>query len=513
MKTRLLHSSTLALYVGFVALSMAVAGCSDDPGGGLPDSAEASIGPQGGRLEANGVSITIPAGALDDEVVITVERTSETTPSHLVAHSPVFRFGPAGTTFNVPVTVEIAFSGVPDAAQIYWTRPDDNTYEGAGGTVVGDVVRAQISHFSLGFAGSATDDCGNDTIDAGEQCDGSDLGTATCSGEGFAGGLLSCDSSCQLDVSGCTAQAVCGDGQCTGSETNATCPADCGVETCDLQMSGTLHAYVISQVIVPASSSEAATTGIDLDADGDVDNKLGSINAIMTPYLDPNGDAEINAQIDSGGRVFLVRLLVDGFGDDAMAIAQILRGATVTTPPAFDGNDQLALSPNANASEFLCGDLVSDGLSVGSSTDSLTVPASLIVPAFVPVGTEVNLILDSAYIIGTTTEAGWTEVILAGMITPAEVQQVIYPLIADGSVDQTAIDLFDNNCDTSIPGCNPLPSGCIEDSVVHTDEIRCSALLNSAFAPDVDIDNDGVNDGLSVGIKIVSAVPATIVTP
>jgi hypothetical protein len=57
--------------------------------------------------------------------------------------------------------------------------------------------------------------CGNGFIDGTEQCDGSDLGGATCSGQGFDGGTLSCTSSCTFDTSDC---AQCGNGVREGSE-------------------------------------------------------------------------------------------------------------------------------------------------------------------------------------------------------------------------------------------------------------------------------------------------------
>jgi hypothetical protein len=90
----------------------------------------------------------------------------------------------------------------------------------------------------------ASTTCGNGVLDAGEQCDGADLGGATCAGEGFAGGALSCASNCTLDTSGCTncgngvrdsgevcdggdlGGATCGDQGCTGGGAlacNATC--------------------------------------------------------------------------------------------------------------------------------------------------------------------------------------------------------------------------------------------------------------------------------------------------
>ncbi|MFN7697543.1 MAG: hypothetical protein ACK5U8_06580, partial [Deltaproteobacteria bacterium] len=53
---------------------------------------------------------------------------------------------------------------------------------------------------------SACTNCGNGALDAGEACDGANLGGASClsvSG-GFSGGTLTCTPGCALDTSGCT---------------------------------------------------------------------------------------------------------------------------------------------------------------------------------------------------------------------------------------------------------------------------------------------------------------------
>ena len=55
-------------------------------------SSTATIGPAGGIIDANGHRLTIPAGALDSAVVITMEAPSDTIRS--------VRFAPEGLTFN-----------------------------------------------------------------------------------------------------------------------------------------------------------------------------------------------------------------------------------------------------------------------------------------------------------------------------------------------------------------------------------------------------------------------------
>jgi len=46
--------------------------------------------------------------------------------------------------------------------------------------------------------------CGNDEKETGEQCDGIDLGGASCVSQGFGGGTLSCKPSCEFNTSACT---------------------------------------------------------------------------------------------------------------------------------------------------------------------------------------------------------------------------------------------------------------------------------------------------------------------
>lgn len=51
--------------------------------------------------------------------------------------------------------------------------------------------------------------CGNGTLNAGEDCDGNLLGGASCISEGFGAGTISCGAGCTLDVSQCY---TCGNG-------------------------------------------------------------------------------------------------------------------------------------------------------------------------------------------------------------------------------------------------------------------------------------------------------------
>jgi hypothetical protein len=120
--------------------------------------AAAQVGTSGGTVEtADGeVTLVVPAGALSQEVVLTVQKqeTADTT----VLPGSLYRFGPAGTIFDVPVKITVSYdpaalpSGVPASALgLYhlgangiWTRVAGSTVDPANRTVSGEVT-----HFSL----------------------------------------------------------------------------------------------------------------------------------------------------------------------------------------------------------------------------------------------------------------------------------------------------------------------------------------------------------------------------
>jgi hypothetical protein len=77
----------------------------------------------------------------------------------------------------------------------YFTGASSNACRTDGWFDVDEIV------LTVGQSGSQ---CGNGTINAGEDCDGANLGGASCTSLGFDGGSLSCTSSCTFDTSACT---------------------------------------------------------------------------------------------------------------------------------------------------------------------------------------------------------------------------------------------------------------------------------------------------------------------
>ena len=72
--------------------------------------------------------------------------------------------------------------------------------------------------------------CGNGVIEAGEDCDGDNLGGATCESLGNGSGVLFCASNCTYDTSECETPGppTCSDNFKNGDETDI----DCGGSSC-----------------------------------------------------------------------------------------------------------------------------------------------------------------------------------------------------------------------------------------------------------------------------------------
>ena len=128
-------------------------------------------------------------------------------------------------------------------------------------------------------------DCGNGAIDSGEECDGDNLGAATCVGAGFAGGTLSCDSACLLDTSSCTDPPVCGDEQatddeiCDGADLDGMSCATIGLGGGTLACSGTCDSFDVSGCTSQPVCGDDEATGNEIcdgnDLDGESCSGLG----------------------------------------------------------------------------------------------------------------------------------------------------------------------------------------------------------------------------------------------
>lgn len=124
--------------------------------GPTPSAFEAVVGPAGGVVAADDVSLIVFAGSLSRDVTIRITRTDRPIPAGRISFSPIYHFEPDGLTFDPPAEVRISFEGDPDRAALFWSE-DGIAYEQIPGRVVGNQLHASVPHLSYGFVGTVVD--------------------------------------------------------------------------------------------------------------------------------------------------------------------------------------------------------------------------------------------------------------------------------------------------------------------------------------------------------------------
>src|SRR4051794_35693253 len=92
-----------------LSLGLIVAACSS--GGSRPTKVAQQVGAAGGQVAAaDGMSLTVPAGAVAGDTTFTIEAgSSAAAPQGKAAVAPVYALGPEGAQFQKPVTVTLPF--------------------------------------------------------------------------------------------------------------------------------------------------------------------------------------------------------------------------------------------------------------------------------------------------------------------------------------------------------------------------------------------------------------------
>jgi hypothetical protein len=105
------------------------------------------IGPEGGRLDFQGFAIEVPAGAVEKRTQFSIRLPVDPHGSERVTAE----FGPHGSTFAVPVFIELPFTGTSleskeDPTIVWW----NDAWVDMGATVTGDGARLRTptDHFS-----------------------------------------------------------------------------------------------------------------------------------------------------------------------------------------------------------------------------------------------------------------------------------------------------------------------------------------------------------------------------
>ena len=303
-----------------------------------------------------------------------------------------------------------------------------------------------------------------------------------------------------------------------------TALADPLVAACSL---ATDFTYVISAIDLPLNGSEAAALGFDLDgkpSDG-IDNQLGSVLgsfAALAPSLDLQ--ASITRQVDQGTLVQLADITATDLTNSGVAGLALYAGTTDMTPPAclnssdvvcrqqFSGSGIFVVDPLGPPDAKLVGVAAVGTFNGGPGRVSLKLTLG---------GTPITVPLElvRAELVDVTA-GGWaTGSKIGGAIKQTDLETAVMPKLA--TLVRTS---FDEDCDV---GGTPPSCGCVagstgatlknlfdkaptQDCVISDPEV--TAVLSGFLTPDIDLDGEGTNDALSLGLG-VTAVKGTFTPP
>lgn len=272
------------------------------------------------------------------------------------------------------------------------------------------------------------------------------------------------------------------------------------------------HTYVVSQVSIPTSGAEAQAFGMDLDGDGEVDNRLGSLLAVLANQ-GVDLQSAVTGAIDRGKIILLVNLRTTSFASTGDARAEVRLGDPTTAMPQpcagpgdtlcrrhLDGTGTFQVAAGSPADAALTGEITGGTFQGGPGTVSFEISLGGLVA--VPI----QLIGARASATGLT-ERGIERVVIAGGLTVERFERDVIPGIRD-----RIADLVRASCPGSAPpgcGCAAGPSTgrtlldvfdhAPPDCRISADEIKNHLLVRALTGPDVTIDGQPC---LSAGLRV-----------
>jgi hypothetical protein len=290
---------------------------------------------------------------------------------------------------------------------------------------------------------------------------------------------------------------------------------------------GPHYHYVANQVFVPTSNTQAREYGLDLNADGTVDNQLGMVLSTLGS-MGFDIQATIDESVAEGGIILLADFQTKDFTNTSAAGVQVFLG-DMEMPAAcnagetwnemtktgckhhLDGAASFSIAANSPQNAALGGKIINGTFKGGPGDLTLQIALGGTMAINLNlIGSRSQASSISETGIGSGTSGG---IVFAGAITKDDIDNNIIPAIQTQLVPTI---MRDCTMPTMPPGC-----GCVMDSTgktilglfdtnpkdcaVTVDEIKNNSLIVSLLSPDVTV---GGKMALSLGIK-ATAVKAT----
>jgi len=157
----------------FLAVVLALTGCTESvilrsavPAIGT--SASVVVGPEGGRIAIDDLTVTFPAGAIATPTPITVTVEAPSTAGRFRAFSPIVRFEPANLALAVPAEIRFPFRGDAALANAFVANAAGAAFAARATRVEGDVAVFEATSTRASFVGSACEgeDCTCEPVSA-----------------------------------------------------------------------------------------------------------------------------------------------------------------------------------------------------------------------------------------------------------------------------------------------------------------------------------------------------------
>jgi hypothetical protein len=201
------------------------------------------------------------------------------------------------------------------------------------------------SSVSGSSTGGGPDLCGNDHLDPGEACDGSDFGGKDCTTFGLGGGSLQCNAFCGVVVLSCAPKENCLD----GFDNDQDGQIDCDDSDCLLAATCLDSCTPPKQIVVPVFDG-ASTQGRPAVHAASCSTVSG--RELIYQFTAPSTATYLVTLISSSGADFTLSLRA-ACGDDASEIA------CVSTPPsAGKDSEQLVITGKQGTTYFVMVDTV-----------------------------------------------------------------------------------------------------------------------------------------------------------
>lgn len=256
--------------------------------------------------------------------------------------------------------------------------------------------------------------------------------------------------------------------------------------------------YVADDLLLPNTPAEAQLYGYDYDNNGVVDNALGNIiSALSASFSGVSFSDQVSLAVAQGSTLPLLRVHATSFVNHTGTTADF----SWATPVSCCTSLLLATCRAQAASTCFSGSASFTPVGVATTVNgSITASVGTFAASSLPLrlvlgGAPLNVVLSSARISGRFVGNTIVDGKITGGLSQTEISTKLVPALATmldtivkdplttATTRQQILLLFDGNSDGSI----------------SVSELATNALIQTFFAGDVDVDNDGKLD-LSVGL-------------